>query len=62
MVTEILSKEEIRATFNLRNMFPTYGMLEIDVEWNHLNEEEVSCLPVSLSVCFLSVSEVGFIT
>ena len=38
MVTESISKEEIRATFNLCNMFPTYGMLEIDVEWNHLNE------------------------
>ena len=38
MGTESISNEEIRATFNLSNIISTYGMLEIDVEWDHLNE------------------------
>ena len=38
METGSISKEEIRATFNLSNMFPIYGMLEIGVEWNYSNE------------------------
>jgi len=62
METGSISKEEIRATFSLSNMFPTYGMLEIGVEWNRFNEQEVSCLPISLLVSFLQVSEVRFIT
>ena len=38
METESISKDEIRAAFKLSNMLPICGMLEIGVEWNHLNE------------------------
>jgi len=61
MEIESGSEEEIRATFDASDVFPTYRTSGAGMERNQLIGWEVPPVPVSLFISFLLISEVDFI-